>query len=117
MLNFVSSFEHTEISAFILFSGISWISLEEKLSNLEDENHVLRQKAINATPKSIRAGFAKPFLDVRAICFVVHMLIACLTLFMFVFLFAFICLNILFCLCNGFTSMMTDFYIGNNVHG
>ncbi|XP_027081188.2 myosin-15 isoform X2 [Coffea eugenioides] len=38
-------------------------SLEEKLSNLEDENHVLRQKAISATPKSIRPGYVKPFLD------------------------------------------------------
>ncbi|KAI5669604.1 hypothetical protein M9H77_19457 [Catharanthus roseus] len=38
-------------------------SLEEKLSNLQDENHVLRQKSLTVTPRSIRAGFAKPFLD------------------------------------------------------
>ncbi|MCD7461877.1 hypothetical protein HAX54_047319 [Datura stramonium] len=38
-------------------------SMEEKLSNLEDENHILRQKALNATPRSNRAGFAKPFID------------------------------------------------------
>lgn len=41
-------------------------SLEEKLSNLEDENHVLRQKSLSATPKSNRPGFAKPFLDVSS---------------------------------------------------
>lgn len=38
-------------------------SLEEKLSNLEDENHVLRQKALTITPRSIRASIAKPFID------------------------------------------------------
>ncbi|XP_059642620.1 myosin-15 [Cornus florida] len=38
-------------------------SLEEKLSNLDDENHVLRQKALNASPRSNHPGFAKPFLD------------------------------------------------------
>ncbi|KAJ8542159.1 hypothetical protein K7X08_017025 [Anisodus acutangulus] len=38
-------------------------SMEEKLSNLEDENHILRQKALSATPRSNRAGFAKPFID------------------------------------------------------
>ncbi|KAA8546249.1 hypothetical protein F0562_003012 [Nyssa sinensis] len=38
-------------------------SLEEKLSNLEDENQVLRQKALSASPKSNRPGFAKPLLD------------------------------------------------------
>lgn len=38
-------------------------SFKEKLSNLEDENHVLRQKALNATPRSIRAGFTKSLSD------------------------------------------------------
>lgn len=41
-----------------------YISMQEKLSNLEDENHILRQKALGATPRSNRAGFAKPFIDV-----------------------------------------------------
>lgn len=40
-----------------------YYSLEEKLSNLEDENHVLRQKVFSASPKS-RHGFAKQFSDV-----------------------------------------------------
>ncbi|GLT54732.1 hypothetical protein SLA2020_279070 [Shorea laevis] len=34
-------------------------SLEEKLSLLEDENHVLRQNALSVTPKHNRPGFAK----------------------------------------------------------
>ncbi|XP_021890707.1 myosin-15 [Carica papaya] len=34
-------------------------SLEEKLSHLEDENHVLRQKTLSASPKRNRPGFAK----------------------------------------------------------
>ncbi|XP_019258831.1 PREDICTED: myosin-15 [Nicotiana attenuata] len=38
-------------------------SMQEKLSNLEDENHILRQKALGVTPRSNRAGFAKPFVD------------------------------------------------------
>jgi myosin-5 len=38
-------------------------SMEEKLSNLENENHVLRQKSLGATPRSNRTGFTKPFLD------------------------------------------------------
>ncbi|CAK9168641.1 unnamed protein product [Ilex paraguariensis] len=38
-------------------------SLEEKLSNLEGENHVLRQRALSVSPKSNRPGLAKPFLD------------------------------------------------------
>lgn len=41
--------------------------MEEKLSNLEDENHVLRQKALAVTPRSIRASIAKPFIDVSTI--------------------------------------------------
>lgn len=43
------------------FSGIS---LEEKLSHLEDENHVLRQKALSVSPKSNRSGLPKAFSDV-----------------------------------------------------
>ncbi|KAH9653109.1 Myosin-15 [Citrus sinensis] len=42
------------------FSGIS---LEEKLSHLEDENHVLRQKALSVSPKSNRFGLPKAFSD------------------------------------------------------
>ncbi|PSS11638.1 Myosin-15 like isoform 1 [Actinidia chinensis var. chinensis] len=38
-------------------------SLEEKLCNLEDENHVLRQKTLSASPKGNRPGFVKPFLE------------------------------------------------------
>ncbi|KAF3653222.1 Myosin-15 [Capsicum annuum] len=38
-------------------------SMEEKLSNSEDEIHILRQKALSATPRSNRAGFTKPFID------------------------------------------------------
>ncbi|XWS72374.1 hypothetical protein CRYUN_Cryun02cG0034700 [Craigia yunnanensis] len=38
-------------------------SLEEKLSHLEDENHVLRQKALTPSPKSNRANFLKSFSD------------------------------------------------------
>ncbi|KAK9131389.1 hypothetical protein Sjap_011876 [Stephania japonica] len=34
-------------------------SMEGKLSNLENENHVLRQKALTTSPKSNRSGFAK----------------------------------------------------------
>uniref|UniRef100_A0A0A0KD22 Dilute domain-containing protein n=1 Tax=Cucumis sativus TaxID=3659 RepID=A0A0A0KD22_CUCSA len=34
-------------------------SLEEKLSILEDENHVLRQRALTATPRSNRPNFAR----------------------------------------------------------
>ncbi|CAL5340856.1 unnamed protein product [Camellia sinensis] len=37
-------------------------SLEEKLCNLEDENHVLRQKALSS-PKGSCPGFVKPFLE------------------------------------------------------
>ncbi|KAI8030070.1 hypothetical protein LOK49_LG01G00904 [Camellia lanceoleosa] len=36
--------------------------LDEKLCNLEDENHVLRQKALSS-PKGSRPGFVKPFLE------------------------------------------------------
>ncbi|XP_042486248.1 myosin-15 isoform X2 [Macadamia integrifolia] len=36
-------------------------SLEEKLSTFEDENKVLRQKALSTTPMSNHPGFAKPF--------------------------------------------------------
>ncbi|GER35366.1 myosin [Striga asiatica] len=38
-------------------------SLEEKLSNLEKENHILRQKTLDLTPRTSRAGFVKPFLE------------------------------------------------------
>ncbi|KAL2525675.1 Myosin-15 [Abeliophyllum distichum] len=38
-------------------------SMEEKKSNLEDENHILRQKTLNVSPKSNRAGVIKPFLE------------------------------------------------------
>ncbi|OMO67020.1 IQ motif, EF-hand binding site [Corchorus capsularis] len=38
-------------------------SLEEKLSHLEDENHVLRQKALTPSPKTSRTNFAKSFSD------------------------------------------------------
>nr|XP_004498862.1 myosin-15-like isoform X1 [Cicer arietinum] len=38
-------------------------SLEEKLLGFEDENHVLRQKAISAPRKSNRPGFAKSFSE------------------------------------------------------
>ncbi|KAL3361022.1 hypothetical protein AABB24_014107 [Solanum stoloniferum] len=38
-------------------------SMEEKLSISEDENHILRQKALSATPRSNRPGFAKSFSD------------------------------------------------------
>ncbi|KAL8497230.1 hypothetical protein ACS0TY_020787 [Phlomoides rotata] len=38
-------------------------SMEEKLSNFEDENHVLRQKILNASPRSNLTGFAKPIVD------------------------------------------------------
>ncbi|KAK8581891.1 hypothetical protein V6N13_144886 [Hibiscus sabdariffa] len=37
--------------------------LEEKLSHLEDENLVLRQKALTPSPKSNRASFLKSFSD------------------------------------------------------
>lgn len=39
-------------------------SLEEKLSNLDGENLVLRQKTLTSTPKSNLPGFPKPFMDV-----------------------------------------------------
>ncbi|XP_022732053.1 myosin-15-like isoform X2 [Durio zibethinus] len=39
------------------------LSLEGKLSHLEDENHVLRQKALTQSPKSNRANFLKSFSD------------------------------------------------------
>ncbi|XP_051151183.1 myosin-15 isoform X2 [Andrographis paniculata] len=35
-------------------------SMQDKLSNLEDENHVLRQKALNVSPNSNGGGYAKP---------------------------------------------------------
>ncbi|XP_077236357.1 myosin isoform X2 [Tasmannia lanceolata] len=38
-------------------------SLEEKLSNFEDENHVLRQKAINLSPRRNLGVFAKYFSE------------------------------------------------------
>ncbi|KAH7835175.1 hypothetical protein Vadar_023570 [Vaccinium darrowii] len=36
---------------------------EEKVCSLEEENHVLRQKTLSASPKSNRPGFVKPFLE------------------------------------------------------
>lgn len=38
-------------------------SLEEKLSHLDDENHVLRQKALSGSPKGNRSGLPKAFSD------------------------------------------------------
>ncbi|TXG61785.1 hypothetical protein EZV62_013148 [Acer yangbiense] len=38
-------------------------SLDEKLSQLEDENHVLRQKALIGSPKGNRPGFMKTFSE------------------------------------------------------
>ncbi|WCJ29303.1 myosin putative [Euphorbia peplus] len=38
-------------------------SLEEKLSHLEDENHVLRQKALSMSPKSNRSTLVKALSD------------------------------------------------------
>lgn len=38
-------------------------SLEEKRANLENENHVLRQKTLSASPKGNRSGLLKPFLE------------------------------------------------------
>ncbi|KAI4377827.1 hypothetical protein MLD38_015400 [Melastoma candidum] len=38
-------------------------SLEAKLSNLENENHVLRQKALTGSPKSSRPGLVKAFSE------------------------------------------------------
>ncbi|PNT33005.2 hypothetical protein POPTR_006G220000v4 [Populus trichocarpa] len=38
-------------------------SLEEKLSHLEDENHVLRQKALTPSSKSNRPGFVRAFSE------------------------------------------------------
>lgn len=40
-------------------------SLEEKLSVLKDENHVLRQKALSATPRSTRPNFVRALSEVR----------------------------------------------------
>ena len=39
-------------------------SLEEKLSVLEDENHVLRQKTLSLTPNRNHPGFAKALSEV-----------------------------------------------------
>ncbi|GMG99196.1 hypothetical protein Nepgr_001036 [Nepenthes gracilis] len=41
-------------------------SLEEKQSNLEDENRVLRQRALSISPKRNRPGFVKPLSDMHA---------------------------------------------------
>ncbi|KNA05554.1 hypothetical protein SOVF_189230 [Spinacia oleracea] len=38
-------------------------SMEDKLSNSENENRVLRQKALNLSPKRNRPGFVKSFSD------------------------------------------------------
>ncbi|GLT85614.1 hypothetical protein SLE2022_038000 [Rubroshorea leprosula] len=38
-------------------------SLKEKLTHFEDENHVLRQKALSPSPKSSRYNFSKAFAD------------------------------------------------------
>ncbi|KAF7127388.1 hypothetical protein RHSIM_Rhsim11G0002400 [Rhododendron simsii] len=45
-------------------------SFEEKLCSLEDENHVLRQKTLFASPKSNRPGVVKPFLEVTCHSFI-----------------------------------------------
>lgn len=34
-------------------------SLEQKVSQLEDENHIMRQKTLSASAKSNRPGFAR----------------------------------------------------------
>lgn len=47
------------------FSTFVLNSLEEKLSVLEDENHVLRQKALSATPRSNRPNFVRALSEVR----------------------------------------------------
>lgn len=47
------------------FSTLLKYSLEEKLSVLEDENHVLRQRALNATPRSNRPNFVRALSEVR----------------------------------------------------
>lgn len=41
--------------------------MEEKLLTLENENHILRQKTLSVSPRSNRAGFVKPFLDVSSL--------------------------------------------------
>lgn len=58
-------------------------SLEEKLSLLEDENHVLRQKALSVSPKRNRPGSAKAFSEVSCmqICSDMDMHAVCLILF------------------------------------
>ncbi|KAJ4842072.1 hypothetical protein Tsubulata_039966 [Turnera subulata] len=38
-------------------------SLEEKLSHVENENHVLRQKTLGASPKGNRPGFVRAFSE------------------------------------------------------
>ncbi|XP_047321544.1 myosin-15 [Impatiens glandulifera] len=38
-------------------------SLEAKLANMDDENLVLRQRTLDASPKSNRSGLAKPYFD------------------------------------------------------
>ncbi|XP_073030962.1 myosin-15 isoform X1 [Primulina eburnea] len=38
-------------------------SMEGKLLNLENENHILRQKTLNLSPRSNRPGFVKPLFD------------------------------------------------------
>lgn len=40
------------------------LSFEEKLSNCEDENHVLRQKVICGSPTGSLSGFFRPFSEV-----------------------------------------------------
>lgn len=55
------------IILFMKFWQIRWIiccSMEDKLSNSENENRVLRQKALNLSPKRNRPGFVKSFSDV-----------------------------------------------------
>ncbi|XP_042961237.1 myosin-15 isoform X1 [Carya illinoinensis] len=47
-------------------------SLEEKLSLLEDENHVLRQKALSVSPKHSRPGFSKSFSEKYSGALVLH---------------------------------------------
>lgn len=48
----------------IFFPTLILCSLEEKMLSLEDENHVLRQKALSAPLKSNRPGFAKSLSEV-----------------------------------------------------
>lgn len=56
----------------VSFPDLFWclvVSLEEKVSVLEDENLIMRQKSLSASPKSNRPGFAKA---VPEVCHGIH---------------------------------------------